>query len=29
VLDPPGGLLASDAVNLVVSEETTGAGDDD
>ncbi len=31
VLDPPGGLLASDAANLVVSEETTGgpAGDDD
>lgn len=27
VLDPPGGLLASDAANLVVSEETTG--DDD
>lgn len=27
VLDPPGGLLASDAANLVVSEET--AGDDD
>ncbi|MBD3780267.1 MULTISPECIES: ribosome maturation factor RimM [unclassified Cellulomonas] len=31
VLDPPGGLLASDAANLVVSDETsgTGAGDDD
>lgn len=36
VLDPPGGLLAADAANLVVSEETTGgtdaavaAGDDD
>ncbi|MBU5422760.1 ribosome maturation factor RimM [Cellulomonas hominis] len=27
VLDPPGGLLASDAANLVVSEETVG--DDD
>jgi 16S rRNA processing protein RimM len=24
VIDPPGGLLASDAANLVVSEETTG-----
>lgn len=24
VLDPPGGLLAADAANLVVSEETTG-----
>lgn len=24
VLDPPGGLLASDAANLVVSDETTG-----
>jgi 16S rRNA processing protein RimM len=24
VLDPPGGLLASDAENLVVSEETVG-----
>jgi 16S rRNA processing protein RimM len=32
VLDPPGGLLAADAANLVVSDETTGAapsGDDD
>jgi len=29
VLDPPGGLLASDAENLVVSEETHGAGDDE
>lgn len=36
VLDPPGGLLASDAANLVVSDETRGdaagldaAGDDD
>jgi 16S rRNA processing protein RimM len=31
VLDPPGGLLASDAENLVVSEETVGrpAGTDD
>ncbi|WP_426595223.1 ribosome maturation factor RimM [Cellulomonas sp. McL0617] len=31
VLDPPGGLLASDAENLVVSDETVGraAGDDD
>ncbi|QZN84564.1 ribosome maturation factor RimM [Cellulomonas sp. C5510] len=31
VLDPPGGLLASDAANLVVSDETSGtsAGDDD
>jgi 16S rRNA processing protein RimM len=26
VLDPPGGLLASDAENLVVSEETVGDG---
>lgn len=26
VLDPPGGLLADDAANLVVSEETGGAG---
>lgn len=26
VLDPPGGLLAADAANLVVSEETGGAG---
>ncbi|MFF1528608.1 ribosome maturation factor RimM [Cellulomonas sp. NPDC058312] len=25
VLDPPGGLLAADAANLVVSDETTGA----
>ena len=31
VLDPPGGLLAADAANLVVSDETAGtpAGDDD
>ncbi|WP_454049180.1 ribosome maturation factor RimM [Cellulomonas sp. Marseille-Q8402] len=31
VLDPPGGLLAADAANLVVSDETSGApaGDDD
>lgn len=31
VLDPPGGLLAVDAANLVVSDETSGtpAGDDD
>lgn len=30
VLDPPGGLLASDAANLVISEETVGqSGDDD
>ena len=36
VLDPPGGLLASDAANLVVSDETRcdaagpdAAGDDD
>jgi len=30
VLDPPGGLLASDAANLVISDETTGrpAADD-
>ncbi len=28
VLDPPGGLLASDAENLVVSEETVGSRDD-
>jgi 16S rRNA processing protein RimM len=28
VLDPPGGLLASDAANLVVSEETHGSPDD-
>jgi 16S rRNA processing protein RimM len=27
VLDPPGGLLASDAENLVVSEETVGGSD--
>ena len=27
VLDPPGGLLASDAANLVVSDETRGAGE--
>ncbi|NKY40682.1 ribosome maturation factor RimM, partial [Cellulomonas septica] len=26
VLDPPGGLLASDAANLVVSDETRGDG---
>ncbi|MDC7121580.1 ribosome maturation factor RimM [Cellulomonas fimi] len=26
VLDPPGGLLASDAANLVVSDETRGGG---
>ncbi len=30
VLDPPGGLLASDAANLVVSDETSGpAGESD
>ena len=29
VLDPPGGLLASDAENLVVSPETGGAAADD
>lgn len=31
VLDPPGGLLAADAANLVVTDETSGApaGDDD
>ena len=29
VLDPPGGLLASDAANLVVSEETVGPVDDE
>jgi 16S rRNA processing protein RimM len=29
VLDPPGGLLASDAANLVVSEETVGGPADD
>lgn len=29
VLDPPGGLLASDAANLVVSDETTGPQDED
>ena len=28
VLDPPGGLLARDAENLVISEETTGAASD-
>ncbi len=28
VLDPPGGLLASDAAHLVVSDDRTGAGDD-
>jgi len=28
VLDPPGGLLASDAANLVVSDETSGADDE-
>lgn len=27
VLDPPGGLLAADAANLVVSDETTGGPD--
>lgn len=27
VLDPPGGLLASDAANLVVSDETSGGPD--
>ena len=27
VLDPPGGLLASDAANLVISDETSGPGD--
>ena len=27
VLDPPGGLLASDAENLVISEETIGRDD--
>lgn len=27
VLDPPGGLLASDAANLVVSDETRGDGE--
>jgi len=29
VLDPPGGLLASDAANLVISDETTGRPADD
>ena len=29
VLDPPGGLLASDAANLVVSDETRGTSDED
>ena len=29
VLDPPGGLLASDAENLVVSEETVGRAADE
>ena len=29
VLDPPGGLLASDVENLVVSEETVGGAGDD
>lgn len=28
VLDPPGGLLARDAANLVISEETTGGAAD-
>ncbi|ROS28086.1 ribosome maturation factor RimM [Cellulomonas sp. PhB150] len=28
VLDPPGGLLASDAANLVVSDETRGPAED-
>lgn len=28
VLDPPGGLLAADAANLVVSDETRGADDE-
>ncbi len=28
VLDPPGGLMAADAANLVVSEETVGADPD-
>ncbi|WP_448059965.1 ribosome maturation factor RimM [Cellulomonas hominis] len=28
LLDPPGGLLASDAANLVVSEETHGGADE-
>lgn len=29
VLDPPGGLLAADAANLVVSDETSGTADQD
>ncbi len=29
VLDPPGGLLAADAANLVVSDETRGTSDED
>ncbi|MBO0900734.1 ribosome maturation factor RimM [Cellulomonas sp. zg-ZUI222] len=28
VLDPPGGLLAADAANLVVSDETRGTGEE-
>jgi len=28
VLDPPGGLLAADAANLVVSDETVGDADE-